>query len=153
MGIDPITGTLMAVGAATSAMGAMSQANAARQASSFNAAVAQQDSVAAGQQSAAEQARFARQSRAIQGRAAAGAAESGLVASYGSMADAQLQSAIDLELDAMTLAYRGGLRQRGLDTEAQLHRMEGRAARRQGAFGAAGALLQGGANIAMLRGR
>lgn len=54
------------------------------------------------------------------------------------------QSAQDAEMDALTLRYEGLMQARGQNMEADNARYQGKAAKRQGYFGAAGSLLMAG---------
>ena len=54
------------------------------------------------------------------------------------------QSAQDAEMDALTLRYEGLMQARTQNMEADNARFQGRAAKRQGYFGAAGSLLMAG---------
>jgi hypothetical protein len=54
------------------------------------------------------------------------------------------QSAQDAEMDALTLRYEGLMQARGQNMEADNARYQGKAAKRQGMFSAAGSLLMAG---------
>lgn len=85
-----------------------------------------------------------RQSREFLGRQAAAFAQAGV--GPGSSTDVQKQSAINAELDALNVRYRGQLTKYGYDYSAQSDLAEGNAAKTASYFNAGGALLKGVSN-------
>lgn len=111
-------------------------------AAKVNARSSQNEATAIAQQTSAREDMFRRRRRDFLARGRAAGAETGLVAAEGSLADLQEMSAIESELDALTIRYEGGLEQRSALFEAKQFKQEARTAKR----GARTALLSGLAN-------
>jgi hypothetical protein len=133
---------VMMAGAAISAMGAISQANAAKATAGYNAQLRERDASVALDQSKQDAARVARRTEEAQGSLLAGYGASG-VTSDGSPLDVLRQSAAEGQLDQDTLLYRGRLKATGYADSAELDRMQGRTATEQGRWNAASQLLTG----------
>lgn len=133
---------LIIAGTAARAIGAIQQGSAARAAGDYNATMLEQSAAVERQQTAAREDAKRREARMVMGSQRAAFAQSG-GGMGGSAADVMQQSAINAELDALTLRYEGDLRARGMQTEAASERFAGRQAQRQGYFGAAGSILSG----------
>ena len=74
------------------------------------------------------------------------AAQSGFDASTGSLADLQVKSAGEMELDALTTRYQGQLEAIGFDNQAAGYRASAKNARRSGYLSAFGTLASSAAN-------
>lgn len=133
---------LLIAGTAINALGAIQQGNSARRAADYNAAMAEQNAAVELQQAGQREEAKRREARMILGSQRAAFAQSG-GGMGGSAADVMQQSAINAELDALTLRYEGVLRARGLQAEAASERFAGKQAQRQGYMQAAGSILSG----------
>jgi hypothetical protein len=133
---------IMLAGAAVSAYGAVSQANAQKQAATFNAALNERNALVATQQSTAEAERIRRSASRVQGSMVAGLGASGLTLE-GSALDALGDSAAQAQLDIETVKYRGKLQAMGYHSNAQLDQMQGDVAQEQGYYRAASEVLTG----------
>ena len=135
---------LALAGGAIGAVGAVQNARAQNAAAKFNAQVAEQNSVIAGQQGAIE--RDAMRKRAYmqlsQIRANAGA--SGLGDSVSAL-DVLGQSAADATYDDLNQQWQTKLKQTGFANDASLSRAQGKAAMQSGYLSAASTLLSAGA--------
>lgn len=132
--------------AALQAVGAIQQGQAAKAAANYNAQVADNNAAMARAQ-AAENARRQR----IMGAKALGSIRAGYGASgvtlEGSPLDVLEESAMNAELDALSIEHAGLVKSLGFQNEAALDRFGGRNAARAGYMGAASALLGGGARM------
>lgn len=133
---------IMLAGAAVSAYGAVSQANAQKQAAQFNAALNERNAVVATQQASSEAARIQRSASRVQGSMIAGLGASGMTVE-GSALDALGDSAAQAQLDIETVKYRGRLQAMGYHSNAQLDQMQGDTAQEQGYYRAASEVLTG----------
>ena len=138
---DPVTIALIAA-TATKAIGSIQQGNAAKKSADFNATMLEQGAAVERQQTAAREDAKRREARMVLGSQRAAFAQSG-GGLEGSAADVMQQSAINAELDALTLRYEGDLRARGMQAESTSERFAGKQAQRQGYFAAAGSILGG----------
>jgi hypothetical protein len=131
------------------AAGSIQQGQAARSAANYNAQVAENNAAAARAQ-AAENARRQR----VMNKKALGSIRAGYGASgvtlEGSPLDVLEESAMNAELDALSIEHAGLVRALGFQNDAALERFGGRNASRAGYMGAAAALLGGGARIASM---
>lgn len=153
------------IGAGLSAVGALSQAQAASNAAksqadaaTYNAIVAQQNAQRSLEESAAEQAAQHRQARRILGEQRAAIAQSG-TGFGGTNADLIEQSETLAELDMLNIAYAGQSRARAYQQQSQLDLLEASSARARaksekmaGYFGAGRSLLGGFSDYARGRG-
>ena len=141
-----MTGVEIALAVASTAMsayGAIQQGNAANQAAKFNSAVANNNAIAA-RQNASENAK--RQQREARQRAGANRANAAASGTFGGSAfDLLEDNAMEEELDRLTIIHQGELKASGLEASGGLMSAQGRQAQTAGYFGAAGALLKGGA--------
>lgn len=80
------------------------------------------------------------------GEIRASAAQSGFDASTGSLADLQVQSSKEMELDALTQRYEGVMQSIGFKNEESQLRAGAKNARKTGYLNAFGSLMQNGAN-------
>lgn len=135
---------LMIASTAMQAIGAIQQGNSAQAAANYNAAILDQNATVERQQAGAREDAKRREARMILGSQRAAFAQSG-GGMGGSAADVMQESAINAELDALTLRYEGDLRARGMNAEAAGERFAGAQAQRQGYFSAAGSILGGAA--------
>jgi len=129
-------------GAAMSAVGAVSQANAQSAASQYNAALNERNATVATQQAEAEATRIRRESNRVQGAMAAIYGASGMTVE-GSALDALASSAAQAQLDIETVKYKGKLQAMGYHDSATLDRMAGDTAEKQGYLKAASEVLTG----------
>lgn len=127
---------------AVKAIGAIQQGSAAKAAGDYNASMLEQSAAVERQQTAAREDAKRRETRMVLGSQRAAFAQSG-GGLGGSAADVMQQSAINAELDALTLRYEGDLRARGMQADATSERFAGKQAQRQGYFSAAGSILSG----------
>lgn len=135
-------------GAATSAAGAMAQASAQKQASDFNAKVAQNNAQAQSQQAMADANRIKQQGDRLRGKQVATLAAAGVDPNSGSGSAITYDSKVQNELDQLTTIYKGQVAAGGDDSQATLDRMQGRGAVNAGYLQAGGTLIQGaGAGI------
>lgn len=118
--------------------------------SDYNAAVAEGNARAAGQQASAEEERIRREGRQALGAQRAAMGESGTTVAFGSNLDIQRQSATALELDALNIQYEGNVRRASLLNEAGAQRYNAKTARKSASslmktrwLSAVGAGLQG----------
>lgn len=133
---------LIIAGTAMQAIGAIQQGNAARGAANYNAAMLDQNAATERQQAGAREDAQRRRAAQVLGSQRAAFAQSG-GGMGGSAADVMQQSAINAELDALTLRYEGDLRARGMESQAVGERFAGKQAQRQGYMQAVGSILGG----------
>ena len=135
------------IGGATvvKAVGAIQSGAAAQDAANFNAAILNQNATVARQQADAQEEAQRRKSRQVLGQQRAAFAQAG-TGLDGSAADVMEQSATMAELDALTMRYEGDLQARGLGNQAKAAKFEGKMAKRNSYFQAAGTLLSGSAD-------
>ena len=129
-------------GAAVSAYGAISQAEAQKQASQYNAALNTRNASMAYDQASAEAGIVRRRAEQAQGAAIADYGTSG-VQLEGSPLDVLASSAAQAKMDEETVLYQGNLKAMGYQSNAVLDRMQGQNAVRQGSLNAASSLLTG----------
>jgi hypothetical protein len=136
---------LLVVSAAVAAYGAYQQGQSAKKAAAFNAQVANQNAVAARQQSAAEMAQHDRETYMRLGsiRAAQGASGGTM---EGSALDVLGDTASQAELEKQNIKYRGEMQARGFGNTATLERFQGKAAARAGTLKAGSELIGGAAS-------
>ena len=135
------------VGAATAAVGAVSQGQAAGQAADYNAQVAQQNAVIAQQQGdAAAQAQSRDAQRKI-GSMIASYGASGVQADAGSPLDVLADSVRMATLDNLTTKYNYALKAQGFGNQATLDTMNAETSRTSGLLNGAAALMKGGTAI------
>ena len=120
-------------GAAMSAMGAMQQGASANAAAQYNAQVANNNAIAARQTAAEDRKRFDRQTKLRMGTLRAG----------GASLDLLEDSAMQEELEALSILHGGEIQAQGFENTATLERAKGAAAKSAGISGAAGSLLKG----------
>ena len=129
-----------AIMAMVSAAGVLRQANMAEDTANRNADILNQDATTALQQSTARGEAHQRAVEALQGTQRAAIAQAG-IGSGGSARDIMEQSAVNAELDAMTMRYEGELRARGFRTEADNQKDIAHRQGSEGLMGAAGSIL------------
>lgn len=137
---------LLFAATAASAGASIMQGQAQKQAADFNARVAEQNAVIARQQGQADAERHDRMTRLRRGAAVASAGGSGVT--LDSFDDLLADSAMQEELDRLTIIHNADLAARGFTNTATLDRAAGRQAVIGGYTSAAGALLSGGSKIA-----
>lgn len=135
---------LMVASTAVSAIGAISQGNAAAASNRYNAQVAEQNSVAAQQQAAASAAIQQEQSRKAIGASVAAYGASGFT-TEGTPLDILANSASSAERDRQNILYKGQLQAAGYQSQAELDRASASNAEKQGYMSATGILVGGGA--------
>lgn len=138
------------VSLAFSAMSAISQGRQQKNAADYNAAVANNNAIAARQQAAANAQAQARESRRRIGTARAGYGASG-VALEGSPLDIIEQSAMEAELDRQNILYAGDLKAQGYESTATLERSKGKNAMSSAYFKAGSSLLSSASSYGMNR--
>lgn len=134
---------LLLAGTATQVYGQMQQAAAMENAASFNRATAIQNAQLATQQAAEEERSYRVLARKQLGDMRASYAASGITLD-GSAQDILEESAATAEMDALRIKHGGQVKAQGYRNDANLYGMQGRAAREQGYYSAAGTLLGGG---------
>lgn len=134
---------LLIAGAAVSAYSAISTAQANKDASDYNAAIARQNATIATDQGnvAAEAQR--RRMKLFLGNMKAQQGASGIVANEGTPLDLLAQSAAQGELDAQTIGYNARLKSLGYTQQATLDEFSGQNAMRKGYLDAGSAILTG----------
>jgi hypothetical protein len=154
----------MIASTAMSAMGALQQGkaqaasyNAQAGANEYNAVVAQNNAIMAGEQANAQEEQQRRHYRDLQGKAMAGVAQSGTGFS-GSNADVLQQNDVNNELDALTIRYEGINKVKSLESQAQIekynaavNRSNAKTATQAAKINAGAAVLSGATNFAMYR--
>lgn len=133
---------LAVVSGVVSAIGAVTQANAAADASDYNAAVNERNAQIAKNKGVAEEAAKRRETRRVLGKSRAAIGASGLQAVGTPLAVLEETAAMG-ELDALTIRDNANKNQESYKMDANLDRMRAKAERQKGMFGAAGALLGG----------
>lgn len=139
---------IMASGAALSAVGAISQGQAAKAAHSYNAQLLERDATLALNQSGADAAMVARKAAQDQGSLVAGYGAAGVATDEGSPVDVLRMSVANAKLDEGTVLYKGRVKATGYYNSAALERTAGKTAQQQGALNAASYLLTGAGNTA-----
>jgi len=139
---------LMLAGSAISAIGAVSQANAAKAAHTYNADLRERDAIVALNQSSVEAARVRRAGAQAQGSILASFGASGVATDEGSPLDVLAYSAANAKLDEETVLYNGRLAAMGYRSEAALERQAGTVAQQQGYLNAASYLVSGAGQAA-----
>lgn len=136
--------TILIIGAATQAIGAISSASSQASASRYNAQVADRNAGIAAQQGEAQADQQRRINQMRLGTIQAGYGASG-VASEGSPLDVLAASAAAAEMDVQTIKYNAALRGMGYSETAGLERASANNAETSGMYRAAGTLLTGAA--------
>lgn len=134
--------TWAATAAVVSAVGMISQAQSAKSAANYNAAVAERNATVSRQQAAANEAAQRRENYRAMGRIRAGYGAAG-VTPEGSPLDILESSAAEAELDALNTRYKGELTAIGYQDEATLQRSRASSAMTAGVLNAGSALLSG----------
>lgn len=148
MGLETIallSVAVAAVGTGYSIHSSIEQGEMAKDAADFNAAVAENDALAAAQQSQYEADQISRRNRIIIGKQRAAYAKSGV--SGGSMWDVMYESYQQGELDRMAALYSGAVATNRNRSQGQLSRLEGKNARATGYLRAGSALLSGSGEV------
>jgi hypothetical protein len=120
----------------------------AKRAADYNATARQMEARATLQQSAGQEQQQRQKGREALGRQAAAVGQAG-IGYGGSAAGVMNQSAVNAELDAQNVRYRGQFTAYGYNTQAQADRYEGNVALTRGALLAGGQLLTGVSNVYM----
>jgi len=141
---EPIT-IAMVASTAFQAIGAIQQGQAAKAEADYNAQIAEQNAAITRQQTEAAVDKQDRERRLRAGAARAGAGASGIgIESFG---DVLSSSAMQEELDLLTLKSDGLLQERNFKNEATLSRTRGKNAQKQGYMKAASAVLGGASGM------
>ena len=127
----------------------LQQAEAQEKAAKFNAGVAENNRLAALQQSQYNAERIRQRNRRVLGRARAIAGKSG-AGFTGSFEDVLYDSAVQGELDVLAALYSGQVSATYYGSQAELERFAASTARAQGPLGAAGTALGGLASAGSL---
>jgi hypothetical protein len=134
---------IAAVGTAVSAVGAVAQGQAAKNASEYNARLAERDALLARKKSEEEERRYRLQSQKQKGAMRAAYARAG-VTMEGSPMDVLAESAYTAELDALTIRAGGRAQSASLESQARIARLQGRS-QLAGSYASAASELLGGA--------
>lgn len=134
---------VMMAGAGISALGAISQANAAQAASSYNAQLRESDAAVALDQAGRDVVQVRRAGMRAQGSVLASYGASGVATDEGSPLDVLAMSASEAKLDEETVLYKGRLKASGYEGAARLERFSGKTAQQQGYLSAASYLIGG----------
>jgi len=124
-----------AIGTATSVVGSIKQASAAKSAARFNSQVSLNNAATAKAAATENERRFRRTS----------AQRAGSLRARGASADLLADSAMEEELEALTIRHGGFVQSQNFTQQASLQRMQGRTAASSARFSAAGTLLKGAA--------
>lgn len=145
---DPVTWLALAtaVSAGTSIVSGIQQSNQAE----AEADLASENATAAAQQTAVAENATRRRGRSILARQRAAIAESG-IGFGGSSETLQQDSAVQAELDALTVRYEGRMRGLGFQTDAAFARQRSKNAMTGGMLSATGQLLGGSADVYAMR--
>lgn len=131
-----------AASAAVGAVGAIQQGNAQAAAANYNATSQEREATQRSREANLNEEAQRRKNRQRLGRQRAQLAESGI--GFGAMGESLIaDSAKFAEMDALNIRYQGETQRRGLLAGANITRSEGKAARRNSRFAAAGTLLSG----------
>tara|TARA_R110002167_G_scaffold21568_1_gene78135 strand:- start:370 stop:837 length:468 start_codon:yes stop_codon:yes gene_type:complete len=125
------------VGTATSAVGAIKQGQAAAATGKYNAQVSQNSAQSARQVAAENERRFRRQTLKRQGKMRAN------MGSGAAAEDLLMDSAMEEELEALTIRQSGELRAGNFEQQAIIEKRRGKTAQQDARFSAAGTLLKG----------
>lgn len=106
-----------------------------------DANTARQNADIARQQTDATEEQNRRKTAMQRGDMRARSIETGFDASSGTLADLQIRSAAEMELDVLTSRYEGSLRALSFDNEAASAKARGKSARRSGYLNAAGSIM------------
>jgi hypothetical protein len=139
---------VMMAGAGISALGALSQANAAQASASYNANLRELDAGVALDQANRDAVQVRRAGQMAQGSALAGYGASGVATDEGSPLDVLSMSAGQAKLDEETVLYKGRMKASGYQSAAALERFGGKTAKRQGYLNAASYLIGGAGQAA-----
>lgn len=137
-----MTMVLGILGGVVSAMGSLASANAQAAAAKYNAQVAEQNKKSVLAQTSAEVEDQRAKNRKILGAMRAAYGANGLEMS-GSPLDVTSDTTVDMEYDVAKQKYIGEMKAKGLQDQANLFRMEAKAAKTAGFIGAASGLLGG----------
>lgn len=138
-----IPAIIAVVAAATSAVVAIKQGQAAESAANYNKAVANQNAEIARKQGIEAQMQQERQNRMRFGSMQANLAATGIDATLGSAQDVLAFSASQMALDSANVKYQYQLKGLGYQNQANLSQLQGESAMDNAKWGAAAALLQG----------
>ena len=137
--------TISAIGAAVSAVGLLSQADAQRKAANNNADLKNAAAAETSRQATLQIEQQRTRARSVIGQQLASTAESG-TGLNGSNLDLLQQSLTNNELDSLNIRHGANLNAAGLTQQAGMDRAYGSNAQTGGYFSAAGTLLNGGAS-------
>lgn len=137
---------MLVAGTAMTALGAMQSAQAQSNAAKYNAQLAERNAQISRQAAAADEERQRRAAYMQQGAARASYGAAG-VDLEGSPLDILEQSALQAELDAQTIRWKGEVGAGGYEGEAGLNRSRASSAMTSGYMGAGSAILLGGAKM------
>lgn len=132
--------SLLAMGKGVSAFGTLFEGQAAAQAAEFNAGIERWNAVLVRQWAAESERRFRRMSKKRMGSMRAAAGASGFTMS-GSALDAMYDSAMQEELDALTIRYQGEIEARSHEMNAAMADRQARNAKVGSAISAIGELF------------
>ena len=133
-------GAALAIGAGISAFSSLFEGEATARANKYNAGIERLNATIARQNAAEAERRFRRMSKKRMGSMRAARGASGL-ALDGSALDAMADSAMQEELDALTIRYQGEIKARSHEANARLARQQAKNSSLSGALGAASAVI------------
>lgn len=136
---------IIGASAVVSAIGAIQQGKAAKDAANYNAAIAEQNAAISRSNAAAEAGQIDRENYLRLGAIRAAQGHTGGVSGEGSVLDVLGDVAAQGELEKQQALYQGELAARGYSNTAALDRFSGKAAQRASYFKAGSELLAGGA--------
>lgn len=134
---------MMAAGSIISAVGSISQGNAANDIAQANAREMEKQGALDRKEAAAEAERIRRENRRLSGTARTQLTASGLSPNLLLLEDIAMEG----ELDALIAEYRGERSAQGLEAQADIERAYGKAQKRAGYFNAASTLLTAGGSF------
>lgn len=134
-------------GAATSAVGAVKQGNAAKKQNDFNAGIADAQATDALARGREDEDRFRTEARRIRGSQRSALAASGVEVDSGSALDVQADAASLGELDALTIRHNAEREAWGFRVDAENSRQQGRNAQSAGRMQALGTTIGTGYSL------
>ncbi len=142
--IAAVAAVVAVVASGVSAYGMSQQGKSQERVAKYNAKIQENSAITARQEAEASARQIRDRANRIRGAQVAGASKSGITIS-GSVNDVMYDSALNSELDALTMIYKGERSAEGLTTQARITRYEGSESSRLATFGAGATLLTGAA--------
>lgn len=139
---------LAAASAVVTAAGAIQQGEASRKMANYQAAIAENNAVAARQEAEFQERQHREKARQILSAQRARAAKGGVLTEEGSPLLFNVDTSEGSEIDALNIRRRGEMQATDLRSRAALSRYEGRVAQRSAYFKAGSTLLDGMSKVA-----